>query len=349
MNRLLVRLPNWLGDSLMARPALLALRHAHPRARITALGPQVLLDLLATDRGWDESHAWPAERAARAALLAKLRRERFDAALVMPPSFSSAWFAWRTGARRRVGHRGEGRNMLLTHAIRRPPRGDLHLSREYLELARVLDAPAPAGVPPLAPAPEAGAGARTTLVEAGIGGGRFAILGPGARYGPAKRWSAARFAGVGRALAAHGIVPLVCGAGGERDTCAEVTAAIGGGAVSLAGRIDIGTQAALGALAAVALCNDSGLAHVMAAVGTPTVVVFGSTSSAWTAPLGPRVRVVQRAPVCSPCFQRTCRIGYVCLEAVGEREVTRACLELASGAAPIASAPPADTLAPRAR
>jgi len=353
MDRLLVRLPNWLGDSLMARPALHALRHAHPHARITAVGPLPLLELLASDRGWEEAHAWPADAGERGRLADRLRGERFDAALVMPPSFSSALFAWHTRARVRVGFRAETRDFLLTHALRRPARGDLHLSREYLELARLLGAVSLAEVSPLAPSGEGVAGARRLLAEIGVDGGAFAILGPGAVYGPAKRWPVARFASVGRMLAARGIAPLVCGAASERDTCLEVAAAIGGGALALAGRTDIGTQAALGTLAAVALCNDSGLAHVMAAVGAPTVVVFGSTSSAWTAPLGSKVRVVQRAPVCAPCFQRTCRIGYVCLEAVGEREVARACLDLAAagvaGPSASAGAAPRATLAPPAR
>jgi heptosyltransferase-2 len=71
--------------------------------------------------------------------------------------------------------------------------------------------------------------------------------------------------------------------------------------------------------------NDSGLAHLAAATGAPTVVLFGSTSSAWTAPLGPQVRVVQHAPVCAPCFQRTCRIGTVCFAAIAVDEVAAAC------------------------
>src|SRR5207244_11865215 len=70
--------------------------------------------------------------------------------------------------------------------------------------------------------------------------------------------------------------------------------------------------------------------HLAAAVGTPTVVIFGSTSSAWSAPLGPRVRVVQRAPVCAPCFQRTCVIGYRCLTAIAVADVERACREVAA-------------------
>jgi len=160
--------------------------------------------------------------------------------------------------------------------------------------------------------------------------GTYAVLGPGAAYGPAKRWDAERFTVVGRALVARGLAVLVCGAASERADCESVAAGIGAGAFALAGATDLATQAAVCAGAAIAVCNDSGLAHLSAATGAPTLAVFGSTSSAWTAPLGPRVRVLQHAPVCAPCFQRTCRIGYRCLDAVTAAEVLAACEALAA-------------------
>ena len=111
---------------------------------------------------------------------------------------------------------------------------------------------------------------------------------------------------------------LVMVVGGDSEIVVVRVAAIRGG-------VDRAT-----AVAAVAVCNDSGLAHLAAAVGAPTVAIFGSTSSAWTAPLGPRVRIVQRAPVCSPCFQRTCRVGTRCLTAIAVADVERACREVAA-------------------
>ena len=83
------------------------------------------------------------------------------------------------------------------------------------------------------------------------------------------------------------------------------------------------------ARAAVVVSNDSGMAHLAGAAGAPTVAIFGSTSSAWTAPLGAHVRVVQHPPVCAPCFRRTCAIGYGCLAAVSVREVCAAIDSLA--------------------
>ncbi len=323
LERILVRLPNWLGDVLMARPALHALRAAHPGAEITACGPPALLELLAPEALWQRTEEFPGGRG----LARRLRAERFDAALVLPPSFSSAWLAFRSGARLRAGFAADGRSPLLTHALRRPARGDLHQSREYLRLVAGLDAPEVA-VPALAVGAGAAAAAGALLTHAGAAPRAFAILAPGSAYGPAKRWGAERFAVLGRRLAARQLAVLVCGAAAERPVCGEVAAAIGEAATSLAGETRLPVQAALCARSALTVSNDSGLAHLAAATGAPTVVVFGSTSSAWTAPLGTRVRVVQRAPVCSPCFARQCAIGTVCLAAVDAGMVERAAGEL---------------------
>jgi heptosyltransferase-2 len=325
LERILVRLPNWLGDALMARPALHALRAAHPAAALTALGPPALLELLGPEGLWQRGEDWPGDRG----LAGRLRGARFDAALVLPPSFSSAWDAARSGARRRVGFAHEGRSPLLTRALRRSPRGDRHLSREYLALAAALGADAVEL--PLLPVPFAAAAEAAELRSRFLPEARpLAILAPGAAYGPAKRWSAARFAALGRRLAARGLDVVACGGGADRPACDEVVAGIGGAARSLAGLTSLPVQAALCARAAVTVSNDSGLAHLSAATGAATLVLFGSTSSAWSAPLGPRARVVQRAPVCSPCFARTCAIGYACLEAIAVEVVERATLEMAA-------------------
>jgi lipopolysaccharide heptosyltransferase II len=320
--RVLVRLPNWLGDALLARPLLHGLRGALPQAEVHAVAPAALLALLEPEHTFDRGHPWPGSGRARAALAAELRTWEPELALVLPPSFSSAWFAWRAGARERVGYGSDLRSALLTRALPRPERGELHLSREYLSLGASAGVAEPALPVLLATAPATAAAA--ALIEPGA---RTALLGPGAIYGPAKRWPRERFAALGRRLAAAGMSVRVCGSERERGDCEWVAEAIGAEAASLAGRTDLATQLALCAAAALAVCNDSGLAHLAAAAGTPTVVIFGSTSSAWTAPLGPRVRVVQRAPLCSPCFQRTCRIGYRCLTMVAVDEVERACAQ----------------------
>ena len=321
----LVRLPNWLGDTLMARPLLHAVLEALPAARRVAVGPSAVLDLLAPEHLWDEAYEWPPAPGT----LEALRERPPDVALVLPPSFSSAWFAMRSGAGRRIGFASDRRSPLLTDAIHRGPRGDRHLSLEYLELGERLGIRS-VGVPVLPVTGMAMEQAGALRREAGIAGQAFAILAPGAIFGPAKRWSAESYAGLAGRLLASGMAVLACGGERERDSCEDLAQRSGAGVVSLAGRTSLATLAALCTEAEAVVSNDSGLAHLAAAVGAPTVTVFGSTSSAWTAPLGPRVRIVQRPPVCSPCFARTCRIGYECLANVTVDDVLRAIGELRS-------------------
>jgi len=323
---LLVRLPNWLGDALLARPLLHALRAARPRDRIAAVGPAALLELLAADQVFDLAlEAGPD----RGALARRVRALEPGAAIVLPGSFSSAWLAFRSGARVRIGFRGEGRAPLLTRALPRGPRGSLHLSREFLELGRVLGAAAVA-TPPLVVGADAVEKATALLERIGVRKDeRVALLGPRSAFGPAREWPAERFAVVGRALGARARV-LVCGTAAERASCEAVARSAGDGALSIAGETDLPTLAALARRALVAVCNDSGLAHLAAAVGAPTIQIYGSAGSAWTRALGDRVRIVQRAPVCSPCYQRNCRIGTRCLTAISAGEILRAVDEIAA-------------------
>ncbi len=314
--RVLVRLPNWLGDVLMARPLLYALRAAWPGARLLAVGPEPLLALLAPERGADERVAWPRDGAARRAATARIRAWAPEVALVLPASFSSAWLAWRSGAITRVGYRSEGRDSLLTQALPRRPRGERHLSDEFLELAATLGVK-PVPVPVLVPAPEDVRDARAVLDAAGVTTGeRHALLAPRSAFGPAREWFADRFAATGKALVERGLRVLVCGTAAEAESCERIARAIGPDAASVAGRTPLPTLVALAASARLALCNDSGIAHLAASTGAPTLQIYGSASSAWTAARGPHVRVLHRAPACSPCWQRTCRIGTRCLDAV---------------------------------
>jgi len=314
--RVLVRLPNWLGDAIMARPLLYALRAAWPAAKLLGVGPAGPTAPLAGERVLDETVDWPRERAGRAGAMRRARVWSPEVAFVLPGSFSSAWLAWVSGARERVGYRGEARDVLLSVALPRVARGERHLSDEYLDLgARLGLAGVP--VPLLTPTAEGEAAAGRVRERAGLAAdARYAILGPRSAYGPAREWFAERFVEAGRALVARGLRVLVCGTAGERGACVAVAAGIGAGAVSIAGETTLPALVAVAARARLALCNDSGLAHVAAATGAPTIQIYGSAASGWTAARGPHVRVLHRAPVCSPCWRRTCVIGTRCLDAV---------------------------------
>jgi heptosyltransferase-2 len=323
-------MPNWLGDTLLARPLLQALRAWRPGVAILAVGPRALLEPIEAEGSVDGIEDWPREGGGREETTRRVRAWRPGVAIVLPQSFSSAWLAFRSGAAVRIGFRGEARSALLTHALPRQARGELHLSLEFLALGRA------AGVEPVPFAPlrlpEAAHGAAREVLErtGWRAGARYAVIGPCSAYGPAREWPAERFVAVARALAARGLGVLVCGTAAERAACGRIADGAGPGVRAIAGETGLTALGALCAGAAVAVCVDSGIAHLAAATGTPTLQIYGSASSAWTHALGPRVRVIHRAPVCSPCFLRSCRIGTICMRDVTIADVLDACRELAA-------------------
>lgn len=321
--RVLVRLPNWLGDAIMARPLLHAMRAAWPGARVLGVGAEGPCIPLVAEGAIDEWVGWPRDVAGRRAATARVRAWRPDRAVVLPASFSSAWLAWRSSAAIRVGYRGQWRDALLTQALARGVRGERHLSDEYLDLVAGWGV-RPSPVPALVPAAAGLDAARDSLARAGVGSGdAYAILAPRSAYGPAREWFPERFAQAGRGLVERGLRVVMCGTVAEQATCAAVAAGIGTGAVSLAGLTTLPALLAVAAGARLALCNDSGIAHLAAATGAPTIQIYGSAASGWTAARGPHVRILHRAPVCSPCWRRHCVIGTRCLAAISVAMVLR--------------------------
>jgi heptosyltransferase-2 len=247
---------------------------------------------------------------------------RIERLILFPDSFSSRVTAFYSEARERIGHGPRGWDLeaalALTRSVPRRRRGERHLEEEYLDLARAAggDVQTPRC---LIVTPEAQASADTLL--AGVT--KPLILAPGARYGPAKRWAPERFAEVARAW--RGQVVLVGDEGDAGETSA-VRSHLDKSALDLTGKTDLPTLAAVLARAAAVVSNDSGAAHVAAALGRPTIIVFGSTDPSWTAPRGDHVTVIRDPVRCSPCFRSVCPLedAYACLRIVESDGVIRA-------------------------
>jgi heptosyltransferase-2 len=187
------------------------------------------------------------------------------------------------------------------------------------------------GLPPNAPLPDPAPRPRLEVDPAnrarllrGLGleaSPGLVLVAPGAEFGRAKRWPAEHYAAVARhALAAGRPVWLL---GSPKD--AEITGLIAGaapGAVDLAGRTRLLDVVDLLSLASVVVCNDSGLMHVAGALGVRVIALFGSTSPAFTPPLGRDAEVLRLGLACSPCFQRECPLGHQrCLVDLGPERV----------------------------
>ncbi len=267
----------------------------------------------------------PVSRARRYAAVGAIRKRRPGAALLLTDSLSSALLAWMAGIPMRIGYGAEGRSWLLTHAVpregmaRRAPR-----AAEYraLALAAGLDVPdsGAEALPALGVVAGERASGAAALASAGLGDAAFAVLAPGAAYGPAKQWGPERFSSVAAHLARRrALAVVVVGSAADEAAAGEtarIAAAAGARVLNLAGRTTISELVGIVAEARVVVSNDSGVMHLAAALGRPTLGVFGSTSPVWTASDAPWTASLYAEYPCSPCFRRTCPIGYGCLRSI---------------------------------
>jgi len=235
---------------------------------------------------------------------------------VLPPSFSSALATFLSGARRRIGFAGEMRGFLLTDAMAGMRARDEHLSRMYVRLAEhaagadVADLPLPVVVPPYR---------WHDLVAVKRLEEPYIVIAPGAAYGTAKEWPLERYASLAERLTAHtGMRIVAVGATAEAEAQRRMAASTAAPVLPLAGDLTPGDLLAVLRGAALVIGNDSGPVHLAAAMGRPTVAVFGSTSPAWTAPRGVAARIVACSSECAPCFRRECPDGEPnCLLGIG--------------------------------
>jgi len=334
---ILVREPNWVGDNIFTLPAVRELKKRFPAAAISIvtrpgivpfwqLVPEVDRIFSAPERGGLR------DLSGKLRLIRKLRRERFDLAVVFPRSFESALLARLAGARERWGYAEEGRSPLLTRRAR-CPRGYRHTHRiDYYY--RLLDGgrgetPAPREILSIPGALSARAG---KLLQEEFGppdGSPLIGFHPRASHGPAKCWPLEHFQELGGRLARErGARIAVFGTAVENELVERVVAAGGDRVRSYAGKTSLGELAALLAACDVVVANDTGPLHLAAAVGTPVVALFGSSDPAATAPRGERVTVMFRGLSCSPCLRQVCPEDTACLRDISPREVYERVVEL---------------------
>ena len=326
--KIMIRATNWIGDAIMALPALHAVRNRFPDAKISIVARPFVADLYREQRICDELISYDTKGAqkgwrGREALAAELLSKRFDTALLLQNAFDAAWLAWRAGIPQRIGYARDGRSLLLTNAVPVPKPGEIppHEKYYYLELLkrvgwieRCVDEQSITLRLPDAEKHRA----MQTLVEAGSRpNARRIAVGAGASYGSAKCWPPGRFAqALNEFVAQVDADVILFGTPQELAVSAAITKDLRRAPVDLTGKTSMAELPALLSQCHVFLGNDSGAMHVAAAVGLPVVAVFGPTDPLGTSPVAPHVSIVQQKPYCSPCFLRRCPTDHRCMTAV---------------------------------
>jgi heptosyltransferase-2 len=369
--KILVRSTNWLGDAVMATPALLRLREKFPGAHIAILAAEKLRELWLNHPAVDETICFaPGESVF--SIGRKLRAEKFDVALVLPNSPRSALEVFLAGIPQRIGHARPWRNFFMTQTV--APRADAvkmrksslpeiqrkiatetqsaqrkksvelcglcdsaaklenlkHQTHEYLHLAAALGSN-PKPLPPqlfVLPEEVESAGKKFGLDK--ISNPIFG-LNPGAEYGPAKRWPVERFVLAAKEIQQRtGCVWILFGGKGDAVITSQIVSQLPTSnfqLLNLSGQTSLRELMSLLKLCRVLLTNDSGPMHVAAALGTPVVVPFGSTSPELTGPGLPgdaRNHLLKSDAPCSPCFLRECPIDFRCMNGISIGRVVEA-------------------------
>ena len=324
---LLLRIPNWLGDLVLALPVIDAAAADGP---LVILGPEPFRELL--EPRYPSLRYLAVSRTRRWAQAGAIRALQPSRALLLTESLSSAILAWLARVPVRVGYAAEGRSLFLTRAV---PRAGVARStaraHEYQVLAEAAGLTVRSALPQVASTKAEADRGRALLREAGVAeGSSYAVLAPGASYGPAKQWGPERFATVASTLEARRIRSVIVGAGADREASERLKGASDAprGLVDLTGRTGLGELVGVLGGSALVVSNDSGVMHLAAALGRPTVAIFGSTSPVWTSADAPSVVNLYAAYPCSPCFRRTCPIGYGCLHAITTSDAMGAVEEL---------------------
>lgn len=321
-SRLAIRAPNWLGDVVLSLPAVRDVRRAYPGARISVVARPKVAPLY---------HAVPeVDEVLEAVTLSReiaAYRASFDLVILLTNSIGTALAPALARVAERWGYSTEGRGFLLTRGAKVETavkgRSQVHYYRAML---------AAMGLPTsdsldtsLTPPPE-----WIVSGKALLGPGRFFGIAPGAAKGSAKQWPPERFAEAADLLAAElQARAVLLGSPSDGAAAEAVAGKMKTGALNLCGRTELGPFVGVMSGLVALLANDSGAMHVGAALGVPTLGVFGPTNPDETHPVGAKAAFVSGVAECSPCRHAVCPIDHRCMTSVSPKAAVESLLRVA--------------------
>lgn len=334
--KILIRGTNWIGDAVMTIPALRELNRVFPDSHLTLYMRPWAEGIFRDADFVDEILTFEKKKKHSLGELREeadlLRREKFDLAILLTNSFESALVTKLARIPRRIGFNKDLRGLLLTDPIAVPEwKGRNHEVYYYLALAaeterRILGRETiPIGEPDirLDVSGKRLHDARKSLDAAGADLLKPVVaLGVGSTNSRAKRWPADRFAALSDRLQNEiQANVLIVGSPDETDVADAVTKAASQPIIDLAGKTSLAEVTAILSVCDLFISNDMGLAHVAAATGTETLVIFGPTNDVTTRPFGENSTVVRHNVECSPCMLRDCPIDHRCMTRISVERI----------------------------
>ena len=283
---------NWIGDAIMAMPALQVYRRLHPDYHLAVFARGALADLWSLHSAPDRVIRYDGRPDLFHPIYAQLRVESFYTAWILPNSFRSAWMMFRAGIPNRIGVAGGLRRPLLTEQRAGASADKKHQAWEYLALMVPGETFAEVPSPELKLRDQFCA---EVAAKFSAPGGLVIGMIPGAARGPSKRWPAEHFVALAKMLVRDGYAIDLYGGADDRELCESIRAAAGGDIRNLAGKTNIKEWAALMRGCALVVANDSGGMHLAAALGRPVIALYGMTDPERTGPIGKHCVILQNS------------------------------------------------------
>ena len=332
IKRVVVRGTNWVGDSVMTVPALRALRRVLPDAHITLVIRPGAKGIFSEADFIDDVLLY--DRKGALSVIPQIRewrRRKFDLAVLFQNAFEAALIPFLAGVPLRLGYATEARRPLLTHPLELPDwRSSRHEVFYYLYVVTALEQML-FGTSSICEAdPDASIEisenrkleAAEMLRAHGIhNDGLVVALCPGSINSRAKRWPAQAYAALADRLIEANRQVLLIGSKDELDVTQDVTSRMRNRPVVLTGKTSLNQITAVLSAVDLIVTNDTGPAHIGAALGRPTLVIFGPTNPLTTRPFSPLAEVLRHPPDCAPCMLRDCPIDHRCMTAITVDEV----------------------------
>jgi heptosyltransferase II len=328
--KILLRVPNWVGDALLTTPLVHSIKKAFPDSRITVLAKPWVAPIFEADPAVEAVVLYqkPGRHQGirgKALLARELKAQGYNLVLNFPHSFESAWISYKGRIPIRIGYSIEGRGPLLTHRLKptlaRKKEHQVPYFFHLLELLDIFEKPAPETHPlRLALSRDHQEKAEALLKNLGINPSDFLVaLAPGAIYGSAKCWPFDRYEALARRMKKEWKAQVLL-FGTDKDALAGKNADTRS-YHDLMGKTSLGVALALISKCRLMVCNDSGLMHAASALNIPMVALFGSTDVQRTGPWGVMHKIINKHFPCAPCLKKRCAVSPNCMEAITLDEV----------------------------
>lgn len=331
--KIAVRMPNWLGDAVMATPILEDLRKKFPDASITAVCSDMIGVLLQKNPHITDTLTFSRKKEVKKKEEKRIRDElknrNYDLGILLTGSFSSAWQFFRAGIPHRIGYPGHLRRPLLTTVV---PYGDNyekeHLVLSYKKILSPLDIACSDTSPKIYLSDDEKKAAQILLESHYITDDHTLIgINPGAAYGSAKCWPESHFRELTRQLLEDTQIRIIyMGDAGSKSLIDAICKGMPQRVVNLAGKTSLRELFSCIQACRLLITNDSGPMHVAAALKKPLVAIFGSTNEVKTGPYGIGSVIHHHVP-CSPCYLRACPIDFRCMTTISVDEVLKPALK----------------------